>query len=366
MTRFVLHVGPGKCGSSSIQSFLASDQQLLAEPVVYRKLTPALVRDVSRNAQEDRAGEQSSLVILKDLIRLDLRSGACVVWSHEMLFHHLDVVRVIAGLAAELAETLTVIGYSRRQSSFLISAYKQWHFRSSQRVKEVKQQLAAAGFESAWLTGVEGFLLACVVSDFHAARQPSDAMILNWLSGYSRINQVVLPQAGDVQCGVLPDHRDGGSLIEDFCGRIRLRLRPGGVSSSVKVANPAFDADMVEAMHGAVALGLAVPGPHEANSLMQKITAPDLAPRNAGSPFLQCLSDYVDTWYWEDNQRLCRAYGLDPERFRPARLWSKEEILAHARAEIDRRSRAPLETVSYYRDLAARLIHRQLRLEEQK
>jgi len=164
MKKLILHIGPGECGSSSIQDFLHSKEKLFHEDVAFRMLNPNLIQKF--NTLEPL---EDDMILLKHYIP----NNDILILSHEFLFQNPYAIRNICEAFEMKVSEIIIIGYSRKQSDFLVSAYSQWLFRSKNRTSEILLVLKEHGVESRVFHGIEKQLIASIYNDFYSARQLS-------------------------------------------------------------------------------------------------------------------------------------------------------------------------------------------------
>lgn len=139
----VLHVGSGKTGTSSVQSFLKANRARLARKGVLYPLTPGRARHVQlgfyikteeelQHTVEWRRADLGTLAEFRARFRADLveeirDSGASrVIFSDEALYAARDdALKRLRGLTDRVAREVTVVVYLRRQDDHLVSRYQQ-------------------------------------------------------------------------------------------------------------------------------------------------------------------------------------------------------------------------------------------------
>lgn len=318
MTRIILHIGPGKCGSSSIQSALTAEGSayarqtaILPQPLIRQIDTPDL-----EPALEDQVGA---------LVRDVMAGSGLAILSHEVLFNRVDALANLARVSTALADEVRIVGYSRRQSDFLGSAYGQWHFRSPERTREVGEALTSAGLDPLLFSGLERFHIAAVLTEMATARQLNGAAILHWGPRYEGLARRAADLGASVSVGHIPGPAHPFPLVDDFYRRAGLEPTPAGEGGE-RIVNGRFDPGLIEAINLGVMDGVTLPGPHAHNDFLAAFPVDPVAsdPEEAG--FLDDLRAYVDTVFWPENQAFSRRFGLDEDYFRPRRLLSRPEI----------------------------------------
>lgn len=356
MTSLILHIGPPKCGSSSIQQFFARNKTPCVQKVHYRLLDPSIISELNH---EKPGG--ASLTTFTQLLTENLTGCDALILSHEYLFGRRYAIRNICNLAKEFFTDISIIGYSRRQSELVISSYSQWGFRSPDRAKEAAILLGEFELEPVLFSGLEQRLIAFILNDFDV-RGDGNHSSLGWHHPYNETRQLTRGSGAVVKCGVLPRKESGNSLIQDFCDKSGLTLRPEMEDVSRRIFNQSFDPDIIEAINNAVAFGLEMPGPNESNEALVLLSNKMVKPEDNSSGFLSNLKSYIDTFFFSSNQQFCQEYGLDETYFIPSARFSKDEILELVKHENQQRALNKSMVINNYRMLSARMIELCLKL----
>ena len=350
LTEVVIHVGPGKCGSSSIQHFFNTQPDPSQERISFVHLKPAIAGQLNV-PQPGSIVQREFLELIKD----NVGQHDCLIISHEILFKLPMAVQTICRLLYNQVERIRCVGFSRRQSEFVASAYGQWWFRAVERVKEVNDVLLQEGLQPEWFTGLEKQFIASVVNDFYSARQLSGELILDWHNSYCNLEQEVESFNGSIHCGVLPNARTQHSLVSEFCKMTGLIVRCNDTDDNVR--NERYDPELIEAIHTAVSLGLTMPGPHAGNRLLKSLSR--LKSDGPGLPcnqeFLGALKAYTDSYFLESNHRLCEKFGLDSGYFLPDKKLGKNQMLEVIHRENNVRAKNALIRVRSIQSLSAKL-----------
>jgi hypothetical protein len=369
MAKLVIHVGPAKCGSSSIQHYFSHLQQPSApkkrvnfidsfrrkeppgEKIRFAILDPEKISQL--NCEEPSESTESYFT---ELLSGNLQRSDFFIISHEFLFQCPLAVKNICSMADSQAVDTCVIGYSRRQSDFLISAYSQWIFRAPDRINEVAQVLDGLKLEAVLFTGLERYIVACIVNDFYCARQLSEFKILDWYACYHNLEQLVSGYGTTVKCGVLFGKEANKSLIEDFVEKAGLTFMFNENRNDRQLqVNTSFNPDIVEAVNNGVVYGLQMPGPHDSNDMFAKLSSKIDQSSSVPSEFILHLKSYVDTYYEQSNMQLCDKYDLPKDCFIPPERINKSEILEIIVDEGQKRSSNYPQVIEQYRMLSARL-----------
>lgn len=350
MAKLILHVGPGKCGSSSIQQFFANQKNPCVQSTNYNLLNPREISELNHEFPNKSILATFTEQLLENLNRYD-----ALILSHEYLFSCPYAIKNICCLAKNLVTKISIIGYSRRQSDFLVSAYSQWLFRSPDRINETTKILDELEIDSVLFTGLERQIIAFIANDFYSARL-SECRILDWHNSYNNILQLVHKSDAVIKCGVLPNKESDISLIQDFCEKSELTLHEKVKSATLKVSNLSFNQDVVEAINNAIILGLDMPGPHESNAVIDLLSSKLSPMKKNSSEFLTNLKSYIDTYYLVSNKKLCKQYGLNETYFVPSKKFSKPEIIDMIVHEGYQRSLNKSTIIRNYRMLSAKMI----------
>ena len=349
MSKLVIHVGPGKCGSSSIQGFFKRRKRPCVEKTRYIMLDPVEIAKLNHEIPQESAVSAFTRLLSNNLNACDV-----LILSHELLFRCPYTIKNICKIATDLVSSIVIIGYSRRQSDFLVSAYYQWGFREQDRVKEDIDALIGLELDPILFTGLERHLIASIVNDFSSAEQPKHS-IQDWYISYQNISQLVHESSAVIKCGILPGKGEDKSLIQDFCERSDLILKKKVAASSAKVVNVRFNHDLIEAMNSSIFYGLEIPGPHKCNNEINKISFIMSTSKHVESEFLTHLKAYIDSFYLHSNNQLCEEYCLSKEYFYPSIQFTKSQILDIIKREGRHRASDSSAIINHYRMLSAQM-----------
>lgn len=348
MVHLIIHVGPGKCGSSSIQDFFRRQKRPCLEKIRFTMLDPTTISGLNFETPDETRLREFAHFLSNSLTRIHT-----LIISHEYLFDCPYAIRNICNIAKNLVTDITIIGYCRRQADLMISVYSQWLFRSPDRVEEATGVVTDLELDAILFSGLERHLIASIANDFYSARQLSNNSILDWHKSYQNLSELVHESGAVVQCGLLPDKEaPGKSLVQDFCEKSGLTLHKNMEDAAKKVANTSFNHDLIEAVNNAVTFGLEVPGPHECNEAFGKISS-KMSRRKTPTEFLYNLKAYVDTYFSSSNIKLCDQYGFSKKYFYPPVRLSKGRILDIIMQESRNRALDSSIVINKFRLLAA-------------
>jgi hypothetical protein len=315
-------------------------------------LDPLEISKLNHETPDESAVTEITGLLSKNLNRCDV-----LILSHELLFQCPYTIKYICKIAADRVSGIVIIGYSRRQSDFLVSVYHQWGFRVPDRVKMDSDMLIDFGLDPILFTGLERHLIASIVNDFYKAAQPKDSIqsIQDWYFSYQNIARLVHGSNAVIKCGVLPGKGGDKSLLQDFCEKSDLTLTKKAAAASEKVVNVSFNHDLIEAMNNSIVYGLEIPGPHKCNNEINKISAFMSSRKKEESDFLTNLRAYIDSFYWHSNTRLCEEYGLSKQYFYPSVQLTKTQIFDIIQRQGQHRASDTSAMLNQYRMLSAQM-----------
>lgn len=343
MKKLILHIGSGKCGSSSIQDFCQQDKQVFVEDVVFKLLDPTLI--IGLNSKEvDREQEE--------LLKRYIPQNDILILSHEFLFQNPYAVKNICNIFKEVTDDIRVVGYSRRQSDFLISAYSQWWFRAKERTDEVESVLKDFGIESRVFSGVEKQLIASIINDFYSARMLSEYNILNWNQGYRNIEQLMDAQTAVFHVGFLPNRDYKFDLIEDFCQKSSITMLDEGKVINKEITNQSFNSYLIEAINCATYIDGSIVGPHDKNEVLHKISK-KIETKIEFSNFILDMKSYVDNYFYEENIDFSQRHQLESDYFKPSYNIDKKRVIEKIKIEEKSRLDNIFDTISRYQELSS-------------
>ncbi len=346
MSRLIIHIGPPKCGSSTIQSFLK--QKPFKEKVKFRVVTAKTINSfVKYNANSDRFND-----LVKHL-NTDLKRYDAVAISHEYLFGHTPFLENLCKLTN--ADDIKIIGYSRKQSDFIMSAYFQWEFRSKDSFEFYSQVLKRNNIDPIYFTGLEAFIVSVVLSDFNSGLEDPRYRIFNWDFYYNEIRDAIPNSKVLVNC--LPGKNYQYDLINDFCNKANLTAKGRKLKRSDKKVNQRFAPSLTESVYNALASGLNVPDGRFHNYFLEDLSIKLGRDKDINNAFIGQLSDYIDSTFAGPNGNLCKIYNIPPEEFEPKRKINKSEILEAIYGELEKRRKNPEEIISYYKKLTGEWAH---------
>jgi hypothetical protein len=357
MARLILHVGPGKCGSSSIQKFFNTHQRTCLQNTRYEILEPSLICELNSKECND-----SLLDIFSRKLSRYIEESDHIILSHEFLFQNPYAIRNICLLAASLVEKTIIIGYSRRQSDFLVSAYSQWWFRSRSRVNEVSDVLIKLGIDPLLFTGLERQFIASIHNDFHSSRMLSGYHILDWHRSYNTISKLIDGLNVVIKCGILPNKESANLLIEDFCAKANIILDSRIKDASNITANISFNHNIIEAINNAVVFGLEMIGPHDSNDTVSFLSSMIEKKTIKVNTFLLNLKLYIDSYFLRSNTNLCKKYGLDENYFTPSIYYRKQHAIEMISDEVHNRCLHKSAIIENYRLLSAKMVEMSINL----
>ena len=346
MSRLILHIGPGKCGSTSIQNLFAQhstpDMGPCAERTFFCHLAPSDFTDL-----EDGDADGRRLERLDALLNTAKAGGDIAILSHEFLFQTPRAMGLITTRARAVFEDIRIIGYVRPQSALLRSSYSQWLFRAPDRVFELDAVLQSHGLNPDLFTGLERQYMASILDNYQSARQLSGYHLLDLWGGYQAIETAchIKPLVG-----ALPGER--GSLWQDFCSKAGLTLRNDLVETR---ENTRFNAQLIDAVTEAIRAGYAVMGPHEGNDIISDLSDkwPKLTEFNTG--YLKQLAAHIDADFAQSKHMMCERYGIDFKCFSKNEKPINGAVIDLMSKQQSLRLGKPLDLINYYTNLSRAL-----------
>ena len=334
MRRIILHIGPEKCGSTSIQAALGADGPLAGV------LTGVVLDPYAVHALGSDPPAPALLDSFRTVIRQAQAAGRPVVLSHEMIFKSLPILTALTRLAQKEADEVIAVAYVRPQSDFLVSAFGQWHFRSAERLAEAADILRRAGLDPELFWAVERHVIAATLEGWSVGRQPSGHLYLDWAESVPERARALERLGVRLSLGCLPGRGHGGPLVADFAGRCGI----GEVAelAGLPPANPAYHPLLIEATAAAILAGQDMPAPGEGNDFFKASSSAALGPA-PDMPFLDRLKAHVDTAFAPGNRQLAADHGLPPGRFAPAECIDRASILSAIAEEARRRAAQPAD-----------------------
>src|SRR5690606_1508280 len=244
MKKLVIHVGPGKCGSSSIQSFFKVNKKPCLEKVNFNLMK---IKDIDNLNVEELS--KDLIEYYTRFLKTNIKKFDVLIISHEYLFQCPLAIKQLCSLGDGLSIETCIIGYSRRQSDFIISAYAQWIFRSKDVIQEVNEILHSNNINPILFDGLEKTIIAAIIADFKIAKSLFKIDIFNWNASYKNIKTLTLKYKTSVKSGTLPKLHDKVNLIEDFCLKANITLKDSSNEKTGIRDNTKFHPMLVEGIH---------------------------------------------------------------------------------------------------------------------
>ena len=350
MTKLIIHVGPGKCGSSTIQDFFAQNSDTCLQ-----KTSIAIASAVKIHELNDNPLDEKAISYFKNLLDSNLKNKNHFILSQEYLFETPSAIKRICQLAENLVDDILIIGYCRQQSNFFVSQYSQWLFRSIKRINEVNKYIEHIGLDSMLFSGLERQLIASIFNDFQSARMLNGYSVHNWYESYSILEKTLTSNKRvRIHCSLLPGRDSDKTLIQDFCDKANLTLRKDFLNKTELISNSSFSPDLIEAINLAILQGYEMPGPHS-NNLIENLSSKLNTPAKTPSNFILQLKQYIDGYFWQSNQSLCDKYSLDLNYFVKPEVINKSTILNVIKDEGLKREKNKSEIIANNQALCATL-----------
>lgn len=348
-TKVVFHIGPGKCGSSTIQGFFHDIRRPGSPKSAFREIHPDIIKQLHQGIEIS-----AFRPLEKELTKL-IKRHELVILSHEVFFQCPQALVKLCAFVSQFPTEIQIIGYSRKQSQWLNSAFSQWIFRSQERLLENEQILLEHQLRPTAFTALEQHAIAAVLSDFKSARQLSNVSLLNWHEGYNHMQSLVAPFNASLKVGVVPTAAFPFNLIQDFCKKAGLTIKEKYLPATTIRSNSRFHPQLVEAISVGVKSGMISYHPHQQNDALFKLSKqlPKEHPNNAA--FMSVIEAYIDGYFATTNQQLTTDFGLPDHYFAPAQEINKASAIAHIKTHMNKRLSSQ-EMVHYYMQLSASLL----------
>ncbi len=343
MRKVILHIGPPKHGSSSIQQFFETHGNKLTNQVRYHFLSPNFVEELE-------ADSERSIKKIKRILNSSHRHTSSIIFSQEHLYNNLNAIKNISKLLSA-NDRLIVIGYCRRQSSYIKSAYSQWIFRQKECNDKVNETLHSLKIPTYLFSGIEKYLIAQINADFLAQGISDD---YNYHYRFTEIAKCVEQYGGIIKLSSFPTKKNSYNLIKKFLDSAEVQLTGDSSLFNDIRANIKFQDIYIEGFNNSMQYDLTYPSPHT-NRVLNKLPQLTDHPQVINSKFLKKLFYYTDAFFWNDNRKLCKKYGLDENEFMPCENTSKQEIKVIINKEIKYRLENPYNVIDFYRQLCGKL-----------
>ena len=346
--RLAIHIGAQKCASSSLQASLRLFQNSCRNnSFSFVFLNPAQLRSLS-NALIQKTDSPFRYV---DRILSELKSDFSVI-SHEMLGNRPALVQAIARRAIKHHgfEHVVVVGYTRLQSSYHISAFKQWFFRDRKKLRDDISIFKNHDLPWQKFSALERSLLALAL----AGKDRS------WHANYKKFAAgcTTLSPQMTLASNHIPTKQRPYLLLEDF-------FNLSGFECGDDLSE--FDVRKNVSFHPAVVHALAshfsslgprlscFPGPHEGNRWLFRVckrlddASVNLPKEN--DVFSQELSGsivhYLDQRNYPANQEYCQLMSVDQGYFEPEInadvVPSLNDLVGKARDFADQRTQKDID-----------------------
>jgi hypothetical protein len=325
MARIVIHVGPGKCGSTSIQSELRMRQKDFGASISFLMLTPTMIRNLDTKNPDEEHIKNFEHIISEILKKADI-----LIISNEFLFLARNALYLICKISQKFVTNIKILGYSRRQSDFVQSSYYQWQFRITERSKASCQTLISMGLDPMLFSGLERHLIALIEESDKVRLNQSRALIPNWHNGYRDIEARLskLDVEVEVIAGHIPTSDFNFSLLRDFYNKCGISVDRDWDIDTKRNANPQFDKNLIEAFATATMLGLIQIDRHHHNDYFQKMSFFAAESQKIHeNTFLSDLKSYLDTICLLDNKKFAQKFDIPIECFSPMKNFLKSDVI---------------------------------------
>lgn len=333
--RIVLHLGPAKCGTTSIQKpalkgYKSGGTRLSAVPLNPEHLKKKL---------NDEDADLPTLDQLRSKISMKIKNENpdVLVLTHESIFTTQNALRHISHLSSEFTNDVCAVAYVRRQSDYMVSSFGQWYFRHKGVMSRARNALIEHNFDPDLFLAVEIHLIASILGGWGLSGHD----YLNWRESI-QIRRNILEALGvPLSIGVVPNASFPFNLFEDFV--YRCGFHDAVNIPEAKIENASFDPAAIEAIALAVLAGYSMPGPHGHKEFCASLFKGEMAKPKLDLSFLDFIKDRVDTIFEAENMYLAEREGLPALYFAPRNKISNEEFLEVLHQEASRRTTVPQE-----------------------
>ena len=349
--KLVIHIGAQKCASSSLQASLRLYQQSADGSMEFVFMNPGQLRAV------DRALAGQGQVDWAYLDRVLSSTGSDqVVVSHEMLGNRPVLVRAIAERSFQRHgfEQVVVVGYTRLQSSYHISAFGQWYFRDQKRLRADKQVFLRNDLPWELFSALERSLFALVFA----------GQDRGWWGNYRKLRSEMKSVDGDVSVvsNHIPTREIPYLLLSNFFDLAGLQSSVDDLAPYDVRKNASFDPVLVHALsvHFS-AMGQresCFPGPHEGNRWLFRVcdrieADPGLLEQMQSvfdPAFSHQMVQQINQRCAEKNQLYCQRMDVNPAYFQldqaSAPLLSADQLVDLVRMTAEGRQVSDVQAIN--------------------
>jgi len=349
--KLVIHIGAQKCASSSLQASLRLYQEASQGSLEFFFANPGQLRSIDHSLSDQRPQNWTYL----DRILASAVSDQVVV-SHEMLGNRPALVRAIAERATQVHgfDQVVVVGYTRLQSSYHVSAFGQWYFRDRKRLKADRQVFVQNDLPWEKFSALERSLFALVLVGKDRG----------WWGNYRKLKAELKTLDGDISIvsNHIPTRALPYSLLENFFDLVGFDSVVGNLSEYDVRKNASFEPVLVHALSVHFAsIGQresCFPGPHEGNRWLFRVS--DRIHDDAAlideiqtvflPKFSEQLIQQINQRCSETNRRYCRNMNVDSAYFLEGQpsdvLLSEKQLLELANDVANQRSITEIQSIN--------------------
>lgn len=349
--KLVIHIGAQKCASSSLQASLRLYQQSVDGSMEFVFMNPGQLRAVDRALTGHSPVDWAYLDRVLSSTRLDQ-----VVVSHEMLGNRPMLVRAIAerSLQQHGFQCVVVVGYTRLQSSYHISAFGQWYFRDQKRLRSDKQIFLQNDLPWELFSALERSLFALVFA----------GQDRGWWGNYRKLRAEMKSVDGDVSIvsNHIPTREIPYPLLSNFFDLAGLQSSADDLSPYDVRKNASFDPVLVHALSVHFSsIGQresCFPGPHEGNRWLFRVG--DRIGEDPGlleqmetvfdPAFRHQMVQQINQRCAEKNLLYCQRMDVNPAYFQldqaSSPLLSSDQLVDVVRATADRRQASEVQAIN--------------------
>lgn len=347
--KLIFHVGPPKCGSTSIQDFFKINKKPCKQRVKFIMLPVQLIKDLNF---DEPIGTQNFIKLFNESIK----ENDVIILSHEILFVLPKVVDKICMLVSKKVSEITVIGFLRRSSDQIVSLFHQSLFHNKEHQKIIDDLMLKNSINPNYFFGFEKILIGTILSlhskkslnylnhilldvnsnPINKSMKLELPFIKNSETYYNTLKKTINKYNGNVIVGVLPSKKSKKTLIQDFCDIAGLKIKPEYKKIDL-ISNPQYNSHLIESVNNSLVKNFETIDFINTIGFANSISEIMDNELNLNSSILYDIKQYVDFLFYQSNVRLCKTYNLDVTYFSVDKSYAHEEIISIIKKERDTR-----------------------------
>jgi hypothetical protein len=317
----VIHIGAGKCASSSVQDSLRALQREKPHLFDYFDLNPWALTKLLAKDDAQIARDYIDLILSKADNSRDL------VISHEVLSKLPTAVGEIVdrAMALQRFKKIIIIGYTRGHSGYFQSYFRQWHFRDPNMLASDIALFDKLALDPKCFTSLERHLFSKAWILTAATTEPRDS---SWHDYYVELHDImaaaVKSNSYSIYSNHIPSQSRPYSIFLDFLKAAELDVEASTAVSYERRSNDSFYPVMTEAISAILCdrspESASIPGPHHGNNwlfqLGQAMKSTQLhGTQSDTSQLVRYCSNVIDNIYYNSNMRYCDLMNVEKSAF---------------------------------------------------